>query len=124
MRKTAAMSPKLAYHGTNGDYFAKHADSGTWNAFVDRPSMLQLAGNVSGKHILDAGCGAGHYAADLVESGATVVGVEGSAVLVAHAQARLGDRAEIRQHDLNTSLDTRLTLRPSTAWSAHWCFIT
>jgi len=99
------MPVNLAYHGSNADYFANHAEKGTWNAYVDRPAMLNLIGEVAGKRILDAGCGAGHYAAALVERGASVLGVEGSAELVAHARARLGDRAEVRQHDLNTPLD-------------------
>lgn len=96
----------LAYHGSNGDYFAKHADNSTWNRYVDRPAMLNLTGEVAGQRLLDAGCGAGHYSAALVERGASVLGVEGSAVLVNHARARLGGRAEIWQHDLNTPLDS------------------
>ena len=99
------MSSNLAYHGSDGDYFAEHADTGTWNPYVDRPAMLELIGDVSGQRILDAGCGAGHYAAALVERGASVLGIDGSTVLVTHAQARLGDRAEVIQHDLDTPLD-------------------
>lgn len=99
------MSSNLAYHGSNGDYFAGHADNGTYNAYIDRPAMLALIGDVSGQRILDAGCGAGHYADALVERGATVLGLEGSAELVAHARNRLGERAAVQQHDLNNPLD-------------------
>lgn len=98
------MASDLAYHGSNGDYFASHAEHGTWNAYVDRPAMVDLTGEVAGQRILDAGCGAGHHAAGLVERGASVLGLEGSAELVAHARHRLGDRAEVQQHDLNTPL--------------------
>jgi SAM-dependent methyltransferase len=99
------VSSNLAYHGSNGDYFANHADTGTWNRYVDRPTMLGLIGDVAGQRVLDAGCGAGHYAAALVQRGASVMGMEGSAVLVDHARARLDGQAEVLQHDLDTPLD-------------------
>ena len=103
--ETGGVSSNLAYHGSDGDYFAAHADTGTWNSHVDRPTMLSLIGDVSGLRVLDAGCGAGHYAAALVERGASVMGLEGSSVLIAHARTRLGGRAEVIQHDLDTPLD-------------------
>lgn len=99
------MPANLAYHGSDGDYFASHADTGTWNRYVDRPTMLGLIGEVAGQRLLDAGCGAGHYATALVERGASVLGLEGSAALAGHARARLGDRAEVIEHDLDTPLD-------------------
>ena len=99
------MTSNLAYHGSHGDYFAEHADTSIWNSYVDRPTMLALLGDVSGQRVLDAGCGAGHYAAALVERGASVLGLDGSAVLVAHARHRLGDQADVVQHDLDTPLD-------------------
>lgn len=98
------MPTDLAYHGSTGDYFADRAENGTYNAYIDRPAMAELIGDVSSLQVLDAGCGAGHHAAYLVERGAEVVGLEGSAELVAHARARLGDRADVRHHDLNTGL--------------------
>lgn len=101
---TRFVSSHLAYHGGLGDHFAEHAEHSVHNAYIDRPAMVSLAGDVAGQRILDAGCGAGHHAAALIERGATVVGLEGSATLVAHARTRLGDRADIRLHDLNTPL--------------------
>lgn len=99
------MPANLAYHGSDGDYFASHVDTGTWNRYVDRPTMLGLIGDVAGQRLLDAGCGAGHYATALVDRGASVLGLEGSAALAGHARARLGDRAEVIEHDLDTPLD-------------------
>ncbi|GAA1617454.1 hypothetical protein GCM10009828_051960 [Actinoplanes couchii] len=66
--------------------------------------MLALAGDVDGLRVLDAGCGGGHYAAELVARGADVVAVDGSDSLVAHARGLLGDTAEVRRHDLDTPL--------------------
>lgn len=68
-----------AYHDQAGDVFAAHAADGPHNAYTDRPAMLTLAGDVAGLRILDAGCGGGHYAAELVGRGADVVAVDGSA---------------------------------------------
>jgi len=93
-----------AYHERAGDVFAEHAANGPHNAYTDRPAMLTLAGDVAGLRILDAGCGGGHYAAELVGRGAEVVAVDGSATLVGHARALLGDHAEVRQHDLDAPL--------------------
>ncbi|MEU5153079.1 methyltransferase domain-containing protein [Glycomyces sp. NPDC021274] len=99
------MPRDTAYHGALGDAFAAHAATGAYNAYIDRPAMLDLAGDVSGQRVLDLGCGAGLYAEALLERGAAVVGVEGSAELLAHAKERAGERAELRRHDLELPLD-------------------
>ncbi|GAB3744581.1 class I SAM-dependent methyltransferase [Microlunatus parietis] len=99
------MPSNLAYHGSLGDHFNANAANSAYNAHIDRPAMLELAGDVTGQRILDAGCGAGFYAAALADRGASVLGLEDSTALVEHARTRVGDRAKIRQHDLNTPLD-------------------
>ncbi|NUW37609.1 methyltransferase domain-containing protein [Nonomuraea sp. SMC257] len=99
------MHKATAYHDALGDHFAQHADTSPYNAYTDRPAMLELAGDVSGTRILDVGCGAGHYAAELSARGARVVGIEGSATLLRHAQARVNGHAELLLHDLETPLD-------------------
>ncbi|MEU7895197.1 methyltransferase domain-containing protein [Nonomuraea sp. NPDC049152] len=98
------MPSKTAYHDALGDYFAEHADISPYNAYTDRPAMLELAGDVAGARVLDVGCGAGHYAAELLARGAEVVGVDGSGTLLDHARARVGERAELRLHDLEEPL--------------------
>ncbi|MBB4944023.1 SAM-dependent methyltransferase [Streptosporangium album] len=99
------MPPKTAYHDALGDYFAEHAGTSPYNAYTDRPAMLGLAGDVAGARVLDVGCGAGHYAAELLARGAEVVGVDGSSTLLDHARARVGERAELHLHDLEKPLD-------------------
>ncbi|MER6825533.1 class I SAM-dependent methyltransferase [Streptosporangium sp. NPDC000563] len=99
------MPQQTAYHDALGDYFAGHADISPYNAYTDRPAMLELAGDVAGARVLDVGCGGGHYTADLLARGAEVVGVDGSATLLDHARARVGERAELRLHDLEEPLD-------------------
>jgi SAM-dependent methyltransferase len=62
--------------------------------------MLELLGDVAGRRILDAGCGPGLYAAELVGRGAEVVGFDASPEMVRLALARVPTGAEFRQHDL------------------------
>lgn len=100
------MGAETAYHGEMGEQFAARATKSAYNAYTDRPAMLRLAGAVSGLRVLDLGCGAGHYAAELLERGAArVVGVDGSESLLRAARERLGDRAAVlHHHDLEEPL--------------------
>lgn len=99
------MPAESAYHDDLGDFFAQNADISAYNAFTDRPAVLGLAGDVSGAEILDVGCGAGHYAVELLARGARVTGIDGSATLLDHARGRVQDRAVLRLHDLEQPLD-------------------
>ncbi|MET8981155.1 class I SAM-dependent methyltransferase [Streptomyces sp. NPDC004539] len=99
------MSAETAYHGEMGELFAAWATDSVYNAHTDRPAMLELAGDVRGRDVLDLGCGAGHLLAELLARGAaTAMGVDGSASLLSAASARLGDRAVLRRHDLEEPL--------------------
>jgi 2-polyprenyl-3-methyl-5-hydroxy-6-metoxy-1,4-benzoquinol methylase len=53
--------------GDDGDFFRQH---------LLNPALLNLLGDVSGKAILDAGCGTGYLSRMLARKGARVVGVE------------------------------------------------
>ena len=91
------------------DTFEAVAGDSPYNAYVDRPSNLELIGDCAGQRVLDLGSGAGHYAAELAERGAQVDGVEGSQRLIEHATRRLaphlGTRVTLRRHDLESPLD-------------------
>ncbi|BBG01157.1 MULTISPECIES: class I SAM-dependent methyltransferase [Pseudonocardia] len=98
------MPARTAYHGSLGDLFARHAGTSPYNAAVDRPAMIELAGPVAGLTVLDVGCGAGHHAAELGARGARMIGFDGSETLLGHARRRLGDAAELHLHDAEEPL--------------------
>lgn len=80
--------------------FAAHAAGSAYNAYYDRPAVLALAGDVAGRTVLDAACGPGLYAQELVRRGAQVVGFDQSPAMVALARERAGPAADLRVHDL------------------------
>lgn len=91
------------YDGFAEAYSAQN-DSGFFNAHYARPEMLRLAGNVSGRRILDAGCGSGPLSAALLARGAVVTGFDVSAAMVELARKRLGDDADLQVADLAAPL--------------------
>ena len=66
--------------------------------------MLMLAGDVAGRRILDAGCGAGPLSAALRDRGAIVTGFDKSAGMVELARRRLGDDADLQVAELGGPL--------------------
>jgi SAM-dependent methyltransferase len=75
------------------------------NAYYERPARLALAGDVAGRRILDAGCGAGPLVAALRDRGAIVAGFDKSAGMIRLARRRrLGDGADLRVADLGGPL--------------------
>jgi SAM-dependent methyltransferase len=84
--------------------YATQNESNLFNAYYERPEMLRLAGDVSGRRILDAGCGSGPLSAALREKGALVTGFDRSAAMIDLARARLGDDADLHVADLAAPL--------------------
>jgi len=95
-------------------WYEAHARDGVYNAHYDRPAVLDLLGPVGGQDVLDAGCGPGWYALALLDRGARVVALDGTAAMVERARARVGDRARVLLHDL----ERPLTPLPDVAFDA------
>ncbi len=55
---------------------------------IYHPVVEKLLGDVSGKHLLDAGCGDGIYARKLASRGAIVTGIDGSSEMLSIAKGR------------------------------------
>lgn len=79
-------------------------ESSLLNAWYERPAMLDLAGDVVGKRVLDAGCGSGPLALALRDAGATVSGFDLSPAMVQLARERLGPDADLQVADLDKTL--------------------
>ena len=84
--------------------YRRHAADGLWNAHLDRPACLELLGDVKGKRVLDAACGPGFYAAELISRGARVTGFDNSPRMVEFCRQQAAD-GEFRVHDLNDPID-------------------
>lgn len=78
-----------------GSAFDEHAADSPYNAHYDRPAVLAALGPVTGSRVLDAACGPGLYAHELISRGAEVTAFDASPVMVELARARLGDRARV-----------------------------
>jgi predicted TPR repeat methyltransferase len=77
-------SPGPADQAVANDYdsfaeaYAAETESNLINGYYTRPAVLDLAGDVAGRRMLDVGCGAGPLLVALRERGAVVTGVDSS----------------------------------------------
>jgi SAM-dependent methyltransferase len=69
-----------------------------------RAGRLALVGEVHGLRVLDAGCGPGFYAEELISRGADVVAADAAEAMVQMARHRLGSGAAVLRADLNAPL--------------------
>ena len=91
------------------DWYAAQVRSGSLRRFLDHLArgLLEMAGDVSGTSVLDAGCGEGHVARLFASHGASVVGVDISPRLLEHARelvARDPHGIEFVERDLGRGL--------------------
>lgn len=84
--------------------YAAHAEKSVTNALYDRPAIVELAGDVAGRRVLDVGCAAGHLSALLAGRGADVLGVDASAGMVAVARRKFGEVARFEVVDVSEPL--------------------
>lgn len=91
---------KADHYDTFAESYARENESNLFNAYYARPAMIELAGDVAGRNILDAGCGAGPLSAALRDRGAQITALDSSRGMVALAQRRLGPDARVLLADL------------------------
>ena len=87
------------YDAFAADYVAEN-EASLLNSYYERPAMLDLLGDVAGRHILDAGCGSGALSVELRARGAHVAGFDSSTEMLEFARRRLGPDADLRVVDL------------------------
>lgn len=82
-------------------------DASLIGAYYARPAILALAGDVTGRRILDAGCGSGPLFEALRDRGAIVTGFDSSTAMLDVARGRLGAGADLQVADLSSPLPFR-----------------
>ncbi len=103
-------SPGAAGQAVANDYdsfaeaYAAETESNLINGYYTRPAILDLAGDVAGRRILDVGCGAGPVLAALRDRGAIVTGTDSSTKMLELARQRLGEDPLLLTADLGTPL--------------------
>lgn len=95
---------KADHYDTFAVNYSTDNESNLINGHYERPAMLDLAGDVDGHRILDAGCGSGPLAAALSAKGAVVTGFDASPAMVELARHRLGEDADLHVSDLSQPL--------------------
>jgi len=79
--------------------------SSYYNTEYERPGMLaELAEDLRGKRVLDAGCAAGWYTNELLTRGAAVTALDISPQMVEAARRRVGEKGEVYCLDLEKEL--------------------
>ncbi|MFE9928671.1 class I SAM-dependent methyltransferase [Streptomyces sp. NPDC005533] len=96
--------PKVNDYDAFAEAYTVENETNLINAYYERPAMLALAGDVSGRRILDVGCGSGPLFGALRERGAVVSGFDASAGMLELARRRLGDSADLQVADLGGPL--------------------
>jgi SAM-dependent methyltransferase len=84
--------------------YSAETEANLINGYYARPAILDLAGDVAGRRILDAGCGSGPVMAALRDRGAIVTGFDKSAGMLELARRRLGGDADLQVAELGSPL--------------------
>jgi ubiquinone/menaquinone biosynthesis C-methylase UbiE len=95
---------KADHYDSFAESYSTDNESSLFNAYYERPAMIDLAGDVDGRRVLDAGCGSGPLSAALHAKGAIVTGFDSSPAMVELARRRLGENAALHVADLRRVL--------------------
>ncbi|MEV6560314.1 class I SAM-dependent methyltransferase [Nocardia sp. NPDC051756] len=87
-----------------GEGYTAETETNLINGYYARPAIVNLAGEVAGRRILDAGCGSGPIFAALRDRGAIVTGFDASTKMVELARQRLGADAALHVAEIGSPL--------------------
>src|SRR4029077_1143362 len=94
-----------AFWQRHGDTWARRSEHGLPNAAYDRPAILCLAGDITGRRVLELGCAAGVLTRKLVDRGASVLALEREPRMADLARQRLNGCARVEVADVEQPLD-------------------
>src|SRR5215213_6180565 len=92
---------KADHYDSFAERYSTENESSLENAYYERPAMIDLARDVNGHRVLDAGCGSGPLSAALLAKGALVTGFDASPAMVELARRRLGENADLHVADIS-----------------------
>jgi ubiquinone/menaquinone biosynthesis C-methylase UbiE len=92
------------HYDSFAESYAKSNESNLLTAYYARPAMIELAGDVRGRRVLDAGCGSGPLTEALRAKGALVTGFDSSTAMLELARERLGSDVDLQVADLSQPL--------------------
>jgi ubiquinone/menaquinone biosynthesis C-methylase UbiE len=95
---------KADHYDSFAESYSTDNESNLLNGYYERPAMIDLAGEVNGHRVLDAGCGSGPLSAALRAKGAIMTGFDSSSAMVELARRRLGENAALHVADLSQPL--------------------
>lgn len=76
---------------TAKEYYTFRMKGGTANDLVEIPAMKKLIGEVSGKKVIDCGCGFGIYSIHCAEQGAVVTALDISDTMIQLAKQKAAE---------------------------------
>ena len=103
-RALSADPPRANDYDRLAEAYTAENEASLINAYYARPAILALAGDVTGRRILDAGCGSGPLFAALRDRGAIMTGFDSSPGMLEQARRRLGADADLRVAELGRPL--------------------
>jgi SAM-dependent methyltransferase len=106
---SAGAPPLAAANDYDGfaEAYSTETETNLLNGHYARPAIVELAGDVVGRRVLDVGCGSGPLSAALGDRGAIVTGFDSSAKMLELARHRLGPGADLHVADLTNPLPFR-----------------
>ncbi len=104
MKEMMHDSSTIAWNALGDEWFDLAQTNESRNLFI-MPTMLKYMGDVSGKKILDVGCGEGGYSRELAQRGAELVSVDCSRKAIEYAAAIAQKEALSIKHYVRNSND-------------------
>ena len=108
MKEMKNDSSTIAWNAMGDEWF-KLAQTGESRNYFIMPNMLNFMGKVTGKRILDLGCGEGGYSRELAKRGAQLVSVYCSKKAIEYATA-LANKENLQIEHVKSFIKSGLTI--------------